>query len=544
LAGLASPRTKSTRKAEGIKQLGFTPLADFAALFAARQLSPVDLVRALLSRIEAENQLLRAYVTVCPELALRQAQAAERAFGHGHAGAPLLGIPIAHKDVIFTAGVRTTAHSRSLLDFVPQYDAAVVRSLAEAGMALLGKTNTTEFAFGDMAIFGTARNPWRMTHYTGGSSAGSAGAVAAGLAIAATGTDSLGSIRIPASFCGVVGLKPTYGLVSRFGIAPLGWSLDHVGPITRTVRDAALLLNVMAGPDPRDPESVGRPHEDFSAKLEAGVGGAVLAVPEWALTAEVHPETAACVRAALSEFERLGARVESFPLQHPSELVPVGRLLLMVEGFAAHRQRLQKAAALYGPRVRRRLSTGALFTAVQYQQALRVRHAFAAEVDRVLLRTDALVTPTVPFPAFSVEAQEHNPPENAAFTCPFSLSGHPALSIPCGFTRDGLPVGLQLIGKRFGEAALFGLAHAYEDAVKWYRRRPPTAQPTPTSEPAPAGGAAPRAPASPALQEWVEAEAASYGLALDGADLEAIAVEFAHIRATLPECGVAPWYVR
>lgn len=521
--------------------LAFLSLTEVSALIAARQISPVDIVREHLSRIEQDNGILRAYLTVCGEASLTQAKAIEREIGRGGVRGPLHGIPISHKDVIFTAGIRTTAHSRSLLDFVPSYDAAVVGRLADAGMIVLGKTNTTEFAFGGMEVFGTARNPWNPVYYTGGSSGGSAGAVAAGLAVAATGTDSLGSIRVPASFCGAVGLKPSFGRVSRYGVTPLGWSLDHVGPITRTVRDSALLMNVMAGHDPRDLESANTTAADFTSELSRGVDGCVLGIPDWSLASDVHPETAQRVREALEQFERLGASIEPIRLRHPSELAPAGWLILMVEGFAAHRERLRRAAPSYGIRIRRRLCTGSLFRAVHYQTALRIRRAFTAEVERALERVDVLVTPTVPFPAFTVAAQEENPPDSSIFTCPFNLSGHPAISIPCGFTREGLPVGLQLVGKLFGEASLLRVAHAYEEAMQWYRQRPRPLESAERFFAPPAPVATTTSPIDGALLRWVEAETVRYGLALEVADLETIGMEYQRIEAALADQGGPTW---
>ncbi|HET8679791.1 MAG TPA: amidase, partial [bacterium] len=316
--------------------LPFLPVSVLSRLIARRQVSPVELVTALLNRIDRYDHALKSYITVCRESALEAAARAERSIMRGGRRGPLHGIPLSVKDISWTKGVRTTAHSRTLLNFIPDQDATHVGRLLRAGMILLGKTNTTEFANGNMNITGLARNPWSIEHYTGGSSAGSANSIAAGLAVAATGSDTGGSIRVPASFCGIVGLKPTYGRVSRHGVIALSWSLDNAGPMTRTVRDCAMLLNVMAGYDPRDPNSARVPVPDFTAGLEKGVKGLIVGVPPNHYFGELEADVEAAIRTALRTLERLGARLEPVDLPHAGDLQPIYSVTIAAEAFGAH----------------------------------------------------------------------------------------------------------------------------------------------------------------------------------------------------------------
>jgi aspartyl-tRNA(Asn)/glutamyl-tRNA(Gln) amidotransferase subunit A len=455
----------------------FFSVAEMSAALDRRQISPVEIVTALLGRIARHDGTLRTYITVCADEALSAARRAEREIARGRRRGPLHGIPVSHKDISWTKGVRTTAHSRTMRDFVPSEDATHVARLAEAGMILLGKTSTTEFANGGMDLFGYTPNPWNPTRYTGGSSAGSASALATGLAAAATGSDTGGSIRVPSSFCGIVGLKPTYGRVSRYGVIPLSWTLDNAGPMTRTVRDCALMLGAMAGHDPLDPASARVPVPDFTAGLGRGVRGLVLGVPAQHYFEGLEPDVERAVRAALRQLETLGAHLEPVDLPRAGQLEPAYSVVIAAEAYAVHAARLRGQWALYGERSRRRIAAGAFYTAAEYQQALQIRRVWAQEVDAVLQRVDALVTPTLPYPAFTMETQRTGPPDSSWGTRQFNLSGHPALSIPCGFTTDGLPVGLQLAGRAFEEATLFRIAAAYERATAWYTRQPPIAMP-------------------------------------------------------------------
>ncbi len=470
IRGLLRRIRAEARPAES--ELPFLPVSALSDLLARKQVSPVEIVTALFDRIDRYDAVLHSYITVCRDSALEAARRAEREIRAGRRRGPLHGIPISHKDISWTQGVRTTAHSRTLLNFVPEHDATHVRRLARAGMILLGKTNTTEFANGGMEVFGVARNPWNPAHYTGGSSAGSANALAAGLAVAATGSDTGGSIRVPASFCGIVGLKPTYGRVSRYGVIALSWSLDNAGPMTRTVRDCALLLNAMAGYDPLDPSTARVPVPDFTAGLKKGIKGLVLGVPRHHYFKGLEPDVDAALRAALRTLEDLGARLEPVDLPHAGDLEPAYTVLISAEAFGSHATRLRHQWSEYGARSRRRIACGAYYSAAEYQQAAQIRRVWIEEVDRVLQRVDTLVMPTLPHPAFPIEVQQAGPPDTSWGTRQFNLSGHPALSIPCGFTREGLPIGMQFATKAFDEVTLFRVAHAYEQATDWHARRP------------------------------------------------------------------------
>lgn len=452
--------------------LAFLPISALSDLIARRKVSPVEIVGALLDRIDRYDATLHTYITVCRDAAMHAAKLAERAAFAGRRRGPLHGLPVSHKDISWTRGVRTTAHSRTLLDFVPEHDATHVRHLRRAGMILLGKTHTTEFANGGMEIFGTTRNPWDLAHYAGGSSAGSASALAAGLAVAATGSDTGGSIRVPASFCGIVGLKPTYGRVSRYGVIPLSWTMDHAGPMTRTVQDCAMMLNAMAGYDPLDPTTARVPVPDFTVGLTKGIKGLVLGVPQQHYFEGLDPEVERVVRAALRLLEHLGARLEPVTLPLAGQLEPAYQVIVAVEAFAAHAARLRQQAAEYSARSRRRIACGAFYSAVEYERALQIRRMWMQELDGVMQRVDALVTPTLPYPAFTIEVQRTGPPDSSWGTRQFNLSGLPALTVPCGFTDTSLPVGLQFAAGAFDEATLFRVGHAYEQAAGWHTRRP------------------------------------------------------------------------
>jgi aspartyl-tRNA(Asn)/glutamyl-tRNA(Gln) amidotransferase subunit A len=454
--------------------LAFLPLTALSAMLARHDVSPVEIVEALLGRIDRHDEELRSYITVCAGPARAAARRAEREILDGRRRGPLHGIPIAHKDISLTKEVRTTAHSRTLLEFVPDHDATHVRRLSEAGMILLGKTNTTEFACGALDVFGVHRNPWDLSRYAGGSSGGSANALAFGLAVAATGSDTGGSIRVPASFCGVVGVKPTYGRVSRYGLIPLAWSMDHVGPMARTVADCALLLNVMAGHDPLDPMTVSAAVPDFTEGLGQGVKGLVLGVPQQHFYEGLDPEVDAVMKAAFRQLEGLGATLEPVELPRAKDAAAAGSVLVVVEAFAQHAGRLRRQAGEYGIRTRRRIASGAFYSTADYQTATEIRGLWARDVEQVLRRVHALVTPTVPIPAFPIGVQlsEAGPPDTGWATRHFNLSGHPALTLPCGATAAGLPVGMQLAGRAFDESTLFRIAHAYEESTPWHTRRP------------------------------------------------------------------------
>ncbi|MFI5373033.1 MAG: amidase [Candidatus Rokuibacteriota bacterium] len=465
--------------------LVYRTATELAGLIRARAVSPVAVVQAYLARIDRWDGALRAYVTVCRERALDEARAALQALGHGAPVGPLHGVPFAVKDQFDTAGVRTTSGSRLHADRVPAEDATVVARLRAAGGILLGKLNLTEFALGGTLNypFGQPRNPWDQTRETGGSSSGSGIAAAAALAAATLGEDTGGSVRSPASWCGAVGLRPTWGLVPRSGCVPVAWSMDAPGPLTRSVEDAALLLSIIAGPDGRD-RWLQPVRTDPRADLERGAGGLSIGVVTRLVDSpDTAAEVRAAVRAAAETLRALGARVEDVDLP----LLPIAGAVFMAladgEAAAWHHATLATRGAEYDPGTRRRLVTAALLPTTLAQQAARARAAIRAQVWDALVRFDVLLAPTGPTAAPPIAAAQAPIASRAeaarrffnrrSYTTPASLAGVPALSLPCGFTAGGLPIGLQLIGRRFDEATLLRAARAYERATDWRARRPP-----------------------------------------------------------------------
>lgn len=383
-----------------------------------------------------------------------------------------------------TRGIRTTCGSRILKDWVPGADATVATRLAGAGAILLGKLNMHEFAYGPTGVnphYGTPRNPWDRTYVPGGSSSGSGVAVAAELCAGALGTDTGGSVRIPASLCGIVGLKPTYGRVSRAGVIPLAWSLDHVGPMTRSVTDAALLLQVLAGRDSADPSTADVPVPDYRAAMQGDVRGLRLGLPKDLFFEKLDPEVRAAVLAAARSLEGLGASVEEVPLPKIQHAGPVSFAIIAPEATAYHEPYLKTRAAEYGADVRARLTAGQYVLAIQYLKAQRARQVIRADVHAALTRVHALLTPTTPIPAPALEARQvtvDGLTEDVRWwlvrcTRPINVTGHPALSVPCGLTSGGLPIGLQLVGRYFDEATLFRIGLAFEGVSPLKGRRPP-----------------------------------------------------------------------
>jgi aspartyl-tRNA(Asn)/glutamyl-tRNA(Gln) amidotransferase subunit A len=391
---------------------------------------------------------------------------------------------VAVKDLIQTRGIRTTAGSTILKDWVPTEDATVVRRLAEAGAILLGKLQLHEFAFGPTGVnphYGTPKNPWDLTRMPGGSSSGSGVAVGARLAAAALGTDTGGSVRIPASLCGIVGIKATYGRVSRAGVLPLAWSLDHIGPMTRTVTDAALLLGVLAGKDPADPSTVALPVPDYRQAMRGEVRGLRLGLPREIFFRHVDPVVEAAVRGAARALEGQGATVAEVSLPGMQEATSATFAIIAAESMAYHGPMLRRHGAAYGADVRTRLLAGQYVLATQYVNAQRVRQVIRAELDAALQGIDALLLPTTPIPAPRIEEREATvdgiTQDVRAWltrcTRPFNLTGHPVLSLPCGLTPAGLPVGLQLVGRMFDEATLFRIGAVYEAMSPMRDLRPP-----------------------------------------------------------------------
>lgn len=460
------------------------PMLEVASQIRSRKRSPVEVTEAVLQRIAALNDTLNTYITILTDSALAEARTAEREIGAGTYRGPLHGVPLSIKDLFFTKGVRTTAASRVLADHVPDEDAAVVERLRAAGAVLVGKTNMLEFAYAAVHDdYGPSPNPWDQSRSSSGSSSGSAVAVAAGMGYGSIGSDTGGSIRLPASYCGIVGLKPTYGRVSRFGGIPVSWSADHFGPMTRTVADTAALLYAIAGEDPRDPTSGPVPVPDYLACLEEGIRGKRIGIADAYLRQHVDPAVQAVMSEALATLQGLGAELIEISLPSPGDAVPALLAILMPEATAFHLPWLRSHPEMYSPAVRERLELGAVTPAVSYIQAQQARRqitdGFLAAMRSA--KIDLLVTPTGPTPATPLEGDlvtgdEADPDVLAAlinFTGPFDLTGFPAISIPAGFTPGGLPVGMQLVARPWQEAPLLAAAHAYEQATDWHARLPP-----------------------------------------------------------------------
>jgi len=445
-------------------------------LLRTKAVSSVELTRACLDRIEKYNSTLNAFITVTADQALTAAREMDMESRGRNWRGPLHGIPIAVKDNMDTAGIRTTAASELFKDRVPSEDADVVRRLKSAGAIIVGKTNLHEFAYGgssSVSYFGPVRNPWALDRVPGGSSGGSAVAIAADLCFGAFGTDTAGSVRIPASYCGIVGLKPTYGRVSNRGVIPLSWTLDHVGPLSRTVADAALLLHAVSGFDPMDPASADASVPDYSRALKNRVAALRLGVPRAAFFDDLDPEVETAVDAAVAVLRKLTASNRDVQL-------PPGRNLLRVimgpEALAYHSRWIVESSEKYQPQTRERVVQFASgVTQQDYVEARRECDVLRREVKKVFANVDLLVTPTMAGPPSMTEPIEQSAsldPSRTRNTWPFDVSGLPAISVPCGFTASGLPIGLQIVGAPFAEATVLSLAYAYEQATNWHTMRP------------------------------------------------------------------------
>jgi aspartyl-tRNA(Asn)/glutamyl-tRNA(Gln) amidotransferase subunit A len=466
--------------------LVFLGAARQAELIRTKQASPVELLRAYLDRIDRLDDRLRAYITVTREAALAAARQAEEAVMRGAPLGPLHGVTFAVKDQFATRGVRTTAGSRILADSVPDEDATVVARLAAAGGILLGKLNLTEFALGGTIDFpyGQPRNPWNTAHDTGGSSAGSGAAVAAALCAVSLGEDTGGSVRTPASWCGVAGHRPTWGLVSRHGCIPLAWSLDAPGPVARTVEDCAVVLQSIAGHDPRDPLTTRRALPDYRAALTGQVRGLRAGiVSELTAGPETDREVRDAVLAAVAQLARLGLAVDEVSLPPVAHAGAAFMAICDSEGAARHLDWLRTRPGDYDQGTRRRLLAAGLIPATLVQKAQQARALVRAQLLAALERFDVLLAPTShrPAPAIAAFTAPITSKAEAAarfftrrsFTTPASLAGAPALAVPCGFSAAGLPLSLQIVGRRFEDATVLRVGHAYEQATDWHRRRPP-----------------------------------------------------------------------
>jgi amidase len=455
-------------------------LTDAADLIASRQLSPVELTRAVLDRITHLQPTLHAYLAVLADAALAAAHTAEADIAAGRHRGPLHGVPVAVKDLCDLRGTATTCASRVRGDDPATADATCVTRLRDAGAVIVGKTNLTEFALmGYHPQLPIPLNPWGLDRSTGGSSSGSGVAVAAGLCMAALGTDTGGSIRIPASWCGTVGLKPTYGRVSRAGVFPLGASLDHIGPLTRTVADAAAVLDVLAGPDPRDPTARRQAPPECAAALAGGVRGLRLGWDEAYAATMVLPAVTEAVYAAVQRLRELGAEIVRVRVPAVDDVVSAWPVLCGGDALAAHRAYFPSRAAQYGPSFRTFLEYAQSLTAAEYAARHEQRLNWAGAFTEVFEHCDALACPSTFMPPPPADALDPYGEFSDAiapfmrFTAPFNFSGSPTLSVPCGFTADGLPQSLQLVGAHGAEALLCRIGHAYQLATDWHRRRPP-----------------------------------------------------------------------
>ena len=465
-------------------ELCYMSAGQLSRLIQTKEISPVEIVDAHLARIEVTEPMLNSFITLLPEESRAAAQRAEAEITRGNYLGPLHGVPVGLKDLFNTAGVRTTSGSRIFDNFLPIEDCTVASRFHRAGAILLGKLNMHQFAYGptgENPDYGHMHNPWDPELVTGGSSGGSASAAAAGQCTITMGSDTGGSIRIPAALSGVVGLKPTYGLVSRHGLTPLSWSLDHPGPIVRTVEDAALTMNVIAGHDPKDVASAQVAVPDYRAALSGDVRGLRIGVPKEYFEVPLDPEVGRAVRDAISLLESMGAVVTevSFPMFHYSS--PVSTAILMAEAAAYHRDLLARDGDKLYPPVRLRLEAGLFISAADYLRAQQARSLFDREARQLLEQVDLLAGPTEPVTAPKLLATQLQVGEDTVGTVPaltqytraYNLTGFPAISVPCGFSDSGLPIALQLAGRPFDDATVLRAAHAYEQATDWHRRRPP-----------------------------------------------------------------------
>ena len=465
-------------------EICYMSAGDLSKLVQSQEISPVEIIEAHLTRIDATEPVLNSFITLLADQARKAARQAEKDIQAGRYKGPLHGIPVALKDLYNTGGVRTTSGSRIFDTFIPAEDCTVAAKFHQAGAILLGKLNMHQFAYGptgENPDYGHMHNPWNPDMVTGGSSGGSGSAAAAGQCTITTGSDTGGSIRIPAALCGIVGLKPTYGLVSRYGLSALSWSLDHPGPMTRTVEDTAITMNVIAGHDPRDVASAKVDIPDYTSALTGDVKGLRIGIVKEYFEAPLDPQVRKAVMDAISLLESMGAEVKevSYPMFNQSQAI--SSAVLMAEATAYHRDLLEKDGhQLYEP-VRQRLEAGLFISAAEYLRAQQARSIFDQQGRRLLDEVDLLAGPTEPITAPEILASKVMAGEQEVgvvgaltqYTRPYNINGFPAISVPCGFSDDGMPIGLQLAGRPFDELTVLRAAHAYEQANDWHTRRPP-----------------------------------------------------------------------
>jgi len=460
----------------------YSSLADVAKLIAAREIQSLDLTQQLLDRIAAVDGRLQSYVTVMADQAIASARRADAEIRAGRYRGPLHGVPIAVKDLCYTRGVRTMAGTKVLADFTPDFDATVVARLKATGAVILGKLVLCEGAFGPyFPGFQVPVNPWDATRWSGVSSSGSGVATAAGLCFASVGTDTGGSIRYPSAANGCVGLKPTYGRVSRYGVFALAASMDHIGPMTRTVEDAAIMFEAMAGPDPHDPTSLPDTVPSVRAALGRGIAGLRVGFDRRYATDNVDPDVAKAMEDVLAELTRLGATVVTVKMPDVSKVSNAWLDLCAVEALAANAKTFPSRASEYGPGFRAALEYGQRVTREALAAAVKVRLEVSASLERMLDTVDCLVCPSMANTARVKEVDPYDEETEASWsrlvrndihTQPFNFSGSPTLSVPCGFSADGLPMSVQFVGRRLSESVLLRMGHAYEQATQWHSKHP------------------------------------------------------------------------
>jgi aspartyl-tRNA(Asn)/glutamyl-tRNA(Gln) amidotransferase subunit A len=456
----------------------FLTIAEAAKLIQQRELSPVELVDSRLARIEKLDGKLHSFIRVLADTARAEARAAESEIAAGKYRGPLHGIPLGLKDIYETAGIPTTGHSKVMQDHVPKADAFSVKKLRDAGAVVMGKLATHEFALGGPSFdlpWPPARNPWDTTRFTGGSSSGTGASVAAGLVLGGTGSDTGGSIRGPSAFCGLAGIKPTYGIVSRMGILPLAFSLDHAGPMAWTTEDCAIMLQAMAGHDPTDPGSANRPIPDYRAALKGDVKGLRIGLVRHfhERDNEVNAATRNAIDAAAKKLAELGCSVRDVTLSPLPEWSACGMTIMLCEAYSIHEANLRRRFTDFGENFRDRMVLGGLVSGADYVQALRRRRELVAEFDRAMQDVDILMTASAPSEAPPIDrVPKFALFERPSLTIAFNVTGSPAMSVCCGYTEAGLPLSFQIVGRRFEDATVLRLAHTYEQATPWRGRRP------------------------------------------------------------------------
>lgn len=448
-----------------------------------KEISPIEVTKVCLERISSFDSKINAFITVLPEKALKTARQMEKEIQKGKYRGPLHGIPYAVKDLFFTRGIRTTCGSKILKDFIPQYDATVIYRLNSAGAILLGKLNMHEFAYGTTSVnphYGPVHNPWNLERITGGSSGGSAAALVCSFALLTLGTDTGGSIRIPSALCGVSGLKPTFGRISKYGVYPLCWSLDHPGPMAKTVADLAIALEALAGYDPHDPCSVKNNVPNYQRALPKNLKGIRIGVPKEYFFDHLEGEVQQAVVQAIKDLKKMGARTFSISIPHLPEFSAAAFISLLAEGAACLEKWHKTRAEDLGKDVLARLNLGAVIKATQYLQAQRIRRLAQETFREVFTKVDALITPQLPIVAPPIGQEtisigdftEGVASALTRFTRIFNLTGLPTISIPCGYSSSGLPIGLQIVGKAFAEETILRVGHAYQMNTSWLKRQP------------------------------------------------------------------------